>query len=226
MQEQGLTRTYRLRFDDKDILRKNEIWKVLCKHYFQKYISKNSIVVDIGAGYCEFINNIDVGGGQKYAVDLNSEIANYADRDVIICNCSSTDINEIDDNYADVIFMSNFLEHMNSKEEVNRTVAEAYRILTMDGLLLILQPNIRFCYKDYWDFFDHHVPLSDRSVAEILSLNDFDVLKIVPRFLPFTTKSMFPKHPFFVRLYLLVPFFWKIIGKQAFLLAQKSRKAA
>ena len=49
---------YKQRFNKNELHRKNAIWKILCKNFFQKYISKNSSVLDIGAGYCEFINNI------------------------------------------------------------------------------------------------------------------------------------------------------------------------
>ena len=38
------------------------------------------------------------------------------------------------------------------------------------GTLLILQPNIRFLADEYWDFVDHQLPLSDRSVVEALEL--------------------------------------------------------
>ena len=51
-----LSKLYKKRFEG-ELYKKNEIWKVLCSSFFQKYITEKDLVVDIGAGYCEFINN-------------------------------------------------------------------------------------------------------------------------------------------------------------------------
>ena len=117
--------------------------------------------------------------------------------------------------------MSNLLEHMKNKDEVLKTIAEAYRILQMDGLFLILQPNIRYCYKRYWDFFDHHIPLSDRSLVEVLELIGFKIVKVYPKFLPYTTKSRLPQTTLFVKIYLKIPILWRIFGKQTLIIGKK-----
>ena len=59
-----------------------------------------------------------------------------------------------------------------------------------------MHPNIRYLYKDYWDFFDHHIPLTDKSIAEGLEVVGFEVEMAIDRFLPFTTKSRIPKKCF------------------------------
>jgi len=48
---------YRQRFK-KYLLSRNQIYQILCQKFFQSYISPNSVVLDIGAGYGEFINHI------------------------------------------------------------------------------------------------------------------------------------------------------------------------
>jgi len=98
---------------------------------------------------------------------------------------------------------------------------EAKRILTIGGKLLILQPNIRFLPHNYWDFFDHHTPLSDRSLVEVLESLEMKIVRCYPRFLPYTTKSQLPKGPFWVKLYLYSPWIWPLLGKQAFIVAEK-----
>jgi len=60
--------------------RKNQIWKVICTNFLQKYISKHSIVVDMACGYGEFINNINAS--KKIAIDLNPDAKNYLNQDV------------------------------------------------------------------------------------------------------------------------------------------------
>lgn len=86
---------------------------------------------------------------------------------------------------------------------------------------MILQPNIRFCFRDYWMFFDHITPLDDRNLSEVLEINGFKVKECKPKFLPYTTKGKLPKSIFLLKLYLKLPFVWKIFGKQAFIYAIK-----
>jgi hypothetical protein len=73
-------------------------------------------------------------------------------------------------------------------------------------------PNIRFCPDVYWDFIDHHLTLSDRSMVEALDLVGFKKEIVIPRFLPFTLAGKRPPAPIFVRLYLLLPIFWWFWG--------------
>jgi len=89
------------------------------------------------------------------------------------------------------------------------------------GVILILQPNIKFAYKEYWDFFDHNVPLSDKSLVEALGIAGFEVDKVIPAFLPYTTKSRLPQWELLVRIYLKIPFIWRILGKQVFVIGRK-----
>ena len=86
---------------------------------------------------------------------------------------------------------------------------------------MILQPNMRYLYREYWDFFDHNIPLSERSLAEVLEMVGFRIEQVLPKFLPYTTKSKIPQNPFLVKIYLKIPLAWKIIGKQMFILAKK-----
>jgi hypothetical protein len=48
---------YRQRFKDKRDV-KVFVWKILCRDFFQKFIEEDDCLLEIGAGYCEFINNI------------------------------------------------------------------------------------------------------------------------------------------------------------------------
>jgi len=96
------------------------------------------------------------------------------------------------------------------------------RILNLGGVLIILQPNIRYCYKEYWDFFDHYLPFSDRSLVKALHMVGFKIEQVLPKFLPYTTKSKIPQNPFLVKIYLKLPFIWKLMGKQMFILGRKN----
>jgi len=210
---------YRHRFNSYEVEQKNKIWEVLCSHFFQKFIPEEAHVLDIGAGYCEFINNIRCK--KKIAVDLNNETSSFANSNVSVTSSSSTDLGFLSDHSIDRVFMSNFLEHLKTKEEVIKTFEEIYRILKPGGKVISLHPNIRYLYMEYWDYFDHHLPFTEKSIAEGLEVVGFKVELCIPKFLPFTTKSKIPKHPILVKLYLLFPLIWKIMGKQSLVVAVK-----
>ena len=206
-------------FTPEEIEKRKVLWKILCRDFFEKYIKENDTLLDLGAGYCEFINNVRCG--KKVAVDLNTHALQYANNDVKVIISKGTSIPEISDESVDVVFASNFWEHMRDREELKQTLKEVRRIIKRDGRLIILQPNIRYCYKLYWDFFDHIIPLSHKSMEEILKYMGFKILYIKPKFLPYSTKSRWPKHPIFVKTYLKIPILHYIFGKQMLVIAGK-----
>jgi len=120
-----------------------------------------------------------------------------------------------------VTFCSNLFEHLQSKEELLVVLSEIHRILRIGGRLLVLQPNIRYAYKEYWDYFDHYLPLSHLSLTEALQLSGFSVEETRPRFLPYTFKSRLPKSTGLLKLYLRLGPLQALAGKQMFLLASR-----
>lgn len=219
--EEELRELYEKRFEG-ELRRKNNIWKILCSSFFQEHIGLNDTVLDIGAGYCEFINNIKCN--EKYAIDLNKNILNFAGSDVKVFICPSTDISPVSDSSVDSVFMSNFLEHLKTREDILKTLREVFRILRSHGKVMILQPNIKYAYREYWDFFDHYIPLSDKSLVEALQIAGFRIELALSRFLPFTTKSRIPKNDLLIKTYLKLPLIWKVMGKQMFIIARKGKK--
>lgn len=212
-----LERTYHRRFG-KDIEFRNKMYHVLCSEFFQEYIPEDTVVLDVAAGYCEFINNIKAK--KKIALDLNPDVKQFAENDVEVIISSSTDMKQIDSQTVDVAFTSNLFEHL-CKDNIVKTIKEVYRVLRKDGRFLVLQPNIRYCYRDYWMFFDHITPLDDRSLTEVLEINGFEVVECRPRFLPYTTRSKPPKSAFLLKIYLKIPIIQRIVGRQAFVYARK-----
>lgn len=208
---------YKRRFSD-DIEFREKMWKVLCKEYFQRFVPPGSTVMEVAAGYCEFINNIEAGS--KIAVDINTDTHQRAAGDVRVVITPSTDLSAIASDSVDVIFVSNFFEHI-TRSEITDTVRECYRTLRKGGRMLILQPNIRYVSRDYWMFFDHITPIDDRALCELLELAGFKIRKLLPRFLPYTTKSRLPKSLFLIKIYLKIPLLYRLFGGQAFVVAEK-----
>ena len=201
-----------------DLQFRDEMWKILCHDFFQQYVAPNSRVLEIGAGYCEFINNIQAK--HKTAVDINPDVKNYASPGIEVVINNTSQMTAITDNSADMVFASNFFEHL-TRDEIVATFREVYRVLTPGGKFMVLQPNIRFCARDYWMFFDHITPIDDRAFVEGLEINGFEILEVIDRFLPYTTKSKLPKALFLIRLYLRLRFTWRFFGQQAFILSRK-----
>ncbi|MEQ7416663.1 class I SAM-dependent methyltransferase [Xanthomonas campestris pv. campestris] len=210
---------YQHRFPKEELANKNRIWQVLCTQYFSRFVKPNETVVDIGAGYCEFINNIPAA--HKIAVDLNPDVRKFAADGIRVINESCIAVSSIPSASVDAVFMSNFLEHLPTKDLVLQTLRESARMLKPGGRVIILQPNIRFLYDEYWDYFDHHTALSDRSLVEGVLMAGLEPQVVIPKFLPYTTKSRLPQAPWLVSLYLRIPLAWHILGKQALVVAYK-----
>jgi Methyltransferase domain len=220
--EEGLQHLYHGRFSEAERARKQGLWRILCRAFFQKYVKPDDVVLDLGAGYCEFINHIRCR--TKYAVDLNPDTKTSASPDVHVLSTMSSRLDMLGDGSVDVVFASNFFEHLPNKQEFLATLGELRRILRPGtGRLLILQPNIRLLHGAYWDFFDHHLALTDRSLVEAVRMVGLEPVEIRVRFLPYTTKSRFPQHALLVRAYLLFkPLQW-IFGKQTWMVAVNPR---
>ncbi len=217
--EAQLQCVYSHRFSQAELLRRRAIWRVLCQDFFQRYVPEESTLLDLGAGYCEFINQIKAA--RKIAVDLNPDTARFAAPDVTVYQTSGLQLAPIGDQVVDVVFCSNFFEHLESKREVLGTMMQVDRVLRPRGRFLILQPNIRYTGGAYWDFFDHHLAFTDASMTEALVSVGFTVIHVRPRFLPYTTKSRLPTSPALVRWYLRLPFAQRLLGAQMFIVAEK-----
>jgi SAM-dependent methyltransferase len=212
-----LSRLYAVRFDAHEKVRKARVWRVLCRTFFQRYIRESDTVLDLGAGYCEFINH--VACRRKIAFDMSDDVSRHAGPGVEVISGMATDLGAVADGSIDVVFASNFFEHLPTKQDLLKTLGGIRRILRPGGRLLILQPNIRYAGGAYWDFFDHHLPLTERSLVEALELVGLRPVEVRARFLPLTTKSAIPQHPALVWLYLKLPLVHRVMGRQSWIVA-------
>lgn len=211
---------YANRFDESDRAWKNEVWAILWTRVFSAWVKPTDIVVDLGAGYCEFINH--AVAKRRIAVDVNPETTRAAAPGVEVKSCSADELGFLARGEVDVVFTSNFLEHLPSKEAVSRVFDEVQRVLRPGGRFILMGPNIRCLADKYWDYFDHHVPLSHASVCEALELHGFQLDHVEPRFVPYTVKGSRLRWGVLVELYLaLRPLSSTALGKQFLVVAQK-----
>jgi SAM-dependent methyltransferase len=215
-----LTKLYKERFSTDELENKRQLWETLCRQFLDRYIAPESTVLDLGAGSCEFIN--ECNAAQKIAVDLNPETKNYA-RGAEVVLTPSDNLSPIASASVDVVFSSNFFEHLPDKRTLLRTLEECSRVLRPGGRILVLMPNLRFLPGRYWDYFDHHLPLTDRSLAEGMRMVGFTPERIIPRFMPYTVKDSPVKvRPGLVKAYLHARWVWPLLGRQMFLAAVRT----
>jgi SAM-dependent methyltransferase len=215
---QDLQEIYRRRFQG-SLEYRNRVWQVLTADFFSRWIRPDDRVLDLGCGYCQFINHIACS--EKYGMDLNPSAADHAANNVTLIQQDCSARWPFDDHFLDAIFTSNFFEHLPTKGALENTLREALRCLKPDGRLIALGPNIRYLGGAYWDFFDHHLALTDQSLVEVLEKTGFAISKNISRFLPFTMVNS-PQYPLvFLRLYLRLPVAWRFLGKQFLVVARK-----
>lgn len=214
-----LAKLYRFRFNEADRSRKMLIWKVICEQFLQKLVGGNKTILDLASGYGEFSHNIRAA--HKIAIDLNPDARGFVPADVEFYSTPADDMSCIETGTVDVVFTSNFLEHLPSKDILDKVFAEVLRVLKPGGKFIVMGPNIRYLPGVYWDFYDHHLPLSHLSLQEGLVQAGFDMELLKAKFLPYSTRSALPQSPFFVATYLKIPLLWAIFGKQFLVVARK-----
>jgi len=214
-----LDKLYRIRFSDAERKAKDAVWKVLCEDYFQRFVGSSDTVLEIAPGYGEFIRHIK--SGRKIAVDLNPDSKSCLTEDVEFHQASASELPMLADSEVDVCFSSNFFEHLPDKEVMDQVLTEAVRVLKPGGIYLAMQPNLRCEPGRYWDYYDHVLPLTDRSCREAFEKAGLDVVHLVPRFIPFSTDSRLPQHPLLVKAYLKFPLAWRFLGGQFVIVGKK-----
>lgn len=213
-----LDRIYSRRFDA-HVAYRTEVWKVLTSKFFSQYIERDFRVLDLGCGYGEFINNIECA--EKYAMDLNPRARQFLASDVRFLQQNCAEPWNLPSTSLDLVFTSNFFEHLPSRTSLSDTLAQAAQCLKPGGRIIAMGPNIKYVGGAYWDFSDHHIALTERSLREVLEIQGFQVERSLDRFLPYTmvNRRRYPR--MFVSLYLAFPLAWKIIGKQFLVIARK-----
>ena len=215
----AIQRVYAERFAAQGLERRIRVWRILCAEWFQRYVPRDACVLDVGAGYGEFINHIEAR--ERLALDMNEDLQRYAAEGVRVLTGGDARHIPLDDGSVDVVFASNFFEHLTKRETILEVLGEIRRVLKPGACLLVVQPNIKYLYGHYWDFFDHRIPLSHESMAEAIAISGFTVLRKQAKFLPYSFNSRLPTADFLVRWYLKFPPAQWVLGKQMFLVAQR-----
>jgi len=151
------------------------VWKVVAEH-LASWVAPDAHVLEIGAGYCEWINNVTAS--RRVAIGIWPEIAPLA---------------------------SNILEHF-EPAVASSVVEDINRLLKPGGRLIVVQPNFRYAAKYYFDDYTHRAVFTDVSLPNLLRAHGFRVDRVEPRFLPYSMRgSKLPIRAWTVRAYLRSP---------------------
>lgn len=212
------SRVYEYRFKDVDLIKKNAVWQEIAS-YIYKELKQPDVVLDPAAGLCEFINNIPAR--EKWAVDKSASVCASYEQNVRAINEDIFDV-DLPRDYFEGIFISNFLEHLDSHEQCVRLLSRLRESLTNNGVLCIMGPNFKYCAKEYFDCADHNLIFTHLSVEEMLFSTGYKIEKSHPKFLPFSFRSRLPASPFLTKCYLNLQISWKLLGKQFLIFAVKN----
>jgi SAM-dependent methyltransferase len=158
------------------------VWRHICAH-LQRFVPESGSVLELGAGYCDFSNNIhaatrvamdiDAGVGERAAAGVRAEVG----------DCSNLD--RFDAGTFDTVFASNLLEHLDRPATL-QLLGGVRRVLRPGGRIVLVQPNFRLRPREYFDDYTHVQIFTDRSLPDLLASVGFTVERVEARFLPLT----------------------------------------
>ena len=217
-QELELARVYSSRFDaHKDY--RQDIWRVLVTRFFQDLVGTDSVILDLGCGYGEFINTVKAR--RKFGMDLNPKAREHLAPEVTFLQQDCSTEWPLSNGELDIVFTSNFFEHLPDKTVLGLTLQQIFRVLKPGGRIIALGPNIKFTGDRYWDFWDHYLPLTELSLCEGLAVRGFTIERCYDRFLPYTMVGARKYPSWCVAAYLRVPWLWRWRGEQFLVVGRK-----
>lgn len=201
--------------------RRTGVWSALWQYYFRHRITPDDCVLDLGAGYGDFINSVTAS--RRIALDKWPGMRQHVAPDVETIVGPVEDLAAVEDHTVDFAFASNLFEHL-SQQALVSVLASLQEKLSDRGRLTILQPNYRYAFREYFDDYTHVTAYSHVGLTDLMTAHGWEVLEVHPRFLPLSIKSRLPTWKMLVGAYLHLPF--KPLGKQMLIVARPVRHHA
>lgn len=150
------------------VTKKNEIsFKIINQmldYYFNNKIQAESKFLDIGQGNGSFVKHLVNKKINAYGCDINDS------------NFESEPLNYENDEF-DFAMMYSVIEHINNTDNI---LKEARRILKTNGNLIIITPNFKYNYQNFYDDPTHIKPFTDTGLKSILEIYNFKDIIIKP----------------------------------------------
>ena len=206
-----LDQLYGARFDEREVSAKQVVWDEIGR-YLQRFVDPSQPLLDLACDRGHFVRAIHAT--ERWATDIRDMRGSLPD-DVRFVRSSGLDLASVlPTAYFGTVFLSNYLEHLDTSDAVIEQLKVARQLLAPRGRVIVLQPNIRLVGSRYWDFIDHRVALTERSLLEAAELAGLATEVLITRFLPYSTKGRLPAARWLVRAYLGFPPAWRVMGKQ------------
>jgi len=158
-------------------------------HFYHKYFLKvhpqltDKIILDLGCGTGEFLNEVKKIGGQTYGVDIDQEAIKIAKHFFKLDHLENKSIEEFlnceNPIQYDYITLFEVFEHTDNPVEI---IKKAKQSLKPEGLLVLSVPSRERILANLaaWDYPFHHLSRwSGKALKKILELNDFTNVKII-----------------------------------------------
>lgn len=193
------------------------VWSVVAEH-LSGFIAPDADVLEIGAGYCDWINH--VRARRRVAVDVWPELRHFTAPGVepVILDLAAG-LPTFPPESFDVVLASNILEHF-VPDVTASVVSQLLTLLRPGGRLVIIQPNFAYAARQYFDDYTHRAVFTHVSLPALLRSRGFVVDVVKPRFLPYSMrKTRLPIRRWLIRAYLQSPF--KPMAGQMLVVARK-----
>lgn len=214
-----LPELYAARFDEREVSAKDAVWHEIVR-YLQRFIDPSAPLLDIACDRGHFVRW--AVAAERWATDIR-DVGALLPPDVRFVQASGLDLAaSVPTEYFGTVFLSNYLEHLESGDAVIDQLRVARELVRPGGRVIVLQPNIRLVGPRYWDFIDHRVALTERSLLEAAELAGLRTVALITRFLPYSTKGRLPSDPRLVRAYLAFPPAWWLMGRQTLYVGERA----
>jgi SAM-dependent methyltransferase len=185
------------------IASRTRVWKAIAGYLERRYIPRGSNVLELGAGYCDFINQVHAA--ERCALDQSDVVQDHAAPGVRALVQDCTDLTNLPSEHFDVVFASNLLEHL-TLSAAGTMLDQVRRILKPGGRIILIQPNFAYAFRKYFDDITHVQIFTHVSLADFLKLHDFSIAEVNGKFLPFSMRgTRLPTLSWLVTLYLNSP---------------------
>lgn len=208
------------------VISRNPVWIEIVRYLNRFFPASTEAVLDLGAGYCSFINNVNAR--RRIAVDLGPVVRTAAATGVEVYQSRASNLSFIADSSIDVVFASNLLEHLEFSE-VEATLKEISRVLRSGGVFIALQPNFYCAYRDYFHDYTHRTIFTHVSLADIVSVHGLRPKGVIAKILPGSFQKKYggidlPKLPEWILKLLVRAYLWspiKPLAKQMLVVGEK-----
>jgi SAM-dependent methyltransferase len=165
---------------------RNVVWATVARH-LARYIPPDAAVLELGAGYCDWINN--VRAARRVALDVWTDLPAFAAPGVepVVLD-ASLGLQSLGSSSFDAVLASNFLEHF-APDVAASLVDDVRTLLRPGGRFVIVQPNFRYAWRHYFDDYTHRAVFTDVSLPALLRAHRFRALEVRPKFLPYSLQG-------------------------------------